>query len=174
MFWNIVITHMLAISSQIPPEKTKLYSMLALKQVQRAAEVAEQLESSKGDDTVKAQSKSVQTEEEILLLYDIVEKHGTADDFEKLVKSPVFCPIVQFRQGRKVLVLRVISKHKRDKDWGAIYQTCKDCLSIEEENGQPSLQASDWNVWREFILAAAQMKSADPGYAYFSSMANQN
>ena len=58
MFWNIVITHLLAVrtmfllldttdlqktSPQAPPEKKKLYGMLALKQIQRAAQLAEQV-----------------------------------------------------------------------------------------------------------------------------------
>ncbi|KAI8679171.1 hypothetical protein NCS57_00193900 [Fusarium keratoplasticum] len=161
MFWNIVITHLLATSSQSPPEKKKLYGMLALKQMQRAAQLSEQAASSEGDDA-KPQPRSVQTEEEILLLYDIVEKHGSEEDFEKLVSSPVFCPLVQFRKGRKELFLRVISKHQRHGDHEAIYQICKDCLSTEDENGQPNLLGTDWKVWKHFIDAAAQVKTVKP------------
>ncbi|KAF4970465.1 hypothetical protein FZEAL_10029 [Fusarium zealandicum] len=161
MFWNIVITHMLAASPQSPPEKKKLYGMLALKQIQRAAQLSEQAAAAEGDGA-KPQPRRIQTEEEILLLYDIVEKHGTADDFEKLVSSPVFCPLAQFKLGRKELVLRVITKHQRDRDHEAIYQLCKDCLSTEDENGQPNLLAADWKVWRHFIDAAAEVKTAKP------------
>ncbi|KAI5463565.1 N-acetyltransferase B complex non catalytic subunit-domain-containing protein [Mariannaea sp. PMI_226] len=164
MFWNIVITHHLAISSQSPPEKKKLYGMLALKQIQRAAQLAEQDEAAKGDQpATKPQPRSIQTEEEILLLYEIVEKHGSPADFEKVVASPVFGPLVQFRQGRKELFLRIVSKYQRDKDWEAMYQLCKDCLSTTDENGQPNLMASDWSVWRQFIDAAAQLRNAKPG-----------
>ncbi|KPM44463.1 hypothetical protein AK830_g2136 [Neonectria ditissima] len=162
MFWNIVITHMLATSSQSPPEKKKLYGMLALKQIQRAAQLAEQADSAEGE-TAKPQPRSIQTEEEIFLLYDIIEKHGTSSDFEKLIASPLFCPLVQFRQGRKELVLRVIAKHQRESDWEAIYQICKDCLSTTDESDRPNLMASDWTIWRHFIDAAAQMKSTKPG-----------
>ncbi|KAF7553333.1 hypothetical protein G7Z17_g3684 [Cylindrodendrum hubeiense] len=162
MFWNIVITHMLATSSQSPPEKKKLYGMLALKQIQRAAQLAEQAESAQGDEVAKPQPRSIQSEEEILLLYDIVEKHGTADDFEKLMSSPLFCPLVQFQKGRKELAIRALAKHQRDGDWEAIYRLCKDCLSTTDESGQPNLLASDWSIWRQFIDAAAQIKSVKP------------
>ncbi|KAK7421176.1 hypothetical protein QQX98_002305 [Neonectria punicea] len=161
MFWNIVITHMLATSSQSPPEKKKLYGMLALKQIQRAAQLAEQAETAQGE-AAKPQPRSIQTEEEILLLYDIVEKHGTSGDFEKLITSPLFCPLVQFRKGRKELALRAIAKHRRERDWEAIYQLCKDCLSTTDESGQPNLMASDWTIWRQFIDAATQIKSTNP------------
>ncbi|CCF44355.1 hypothetical protein CH063_13786, partial [Colletotrichum higginsianum] len=42
MFWNIAITHLLATSDQCPAGKKQLYGMLALKQMQRAAQFAEQ------------------------------------------------------------------------------------------------------------------------------------
>ena len=91
-----------------------------------------------------------------------MEKHGTADDFAKLMTSPLFCPNAQFRQGRKEPFLRVLAKHQRDNDWEAVFQICKDSLSVEDENGQPSLLASDWFVWRQFILAAGQIKTTNP------------
>ncbi|KAH6995890.1 N-acetyltransferase B complex non catalytic subunit-domain-containing protein [Ilyonectria sp. MPI-CAGE-AT-0026] len=162
MFWNIVITHMLATSPQSPPEKKKLYGMLALKQIQRAAQLAEQAESAEGGDAAKPQPRSIQSEEEILLLYDIVEKHGTSNDFEKLISSSLFCPLVQFQKGRKELALRTLAKHQRDSDWEAIYRLCKDCLSTTDESGQPNLLASDWTIWRQLIDAAAQMKVVKP------------
>lgn len=106
-------------------------------------------------------SRGIQTEEEILLLYDIVETHGKPEDFEKLVSSEVFGPLKQFKQGRKTLFLRVIAKHRRDHDWESIFRLCKECLSQDDEEGRPSLLASDFNVWEEFINAASYMKNAD-------------
>ncbi|KAF5010377.1 hypothetical protein FDECE_3493, partial [Fusarium decemcellulare] len=147
-------------SPQSPPEKKKLYGMLALKQMQRAAQLSEQV-ADEGE-TAKPQPRSIQTEEEILLLYDIVEKHGGPEDFEKIVSSPVFCPLVQFRKGRKELFLRVITKQQGQEDYEAVYQLCKDCLSTEDENGQPNLLGADWKVWKHFIDAAAKVKIVKP------------
>ncbi|KAJ4244390.1 hypothetical protein NW762_014518 [Fusarium torreyae] len=161
MFWNIVITHLLATSSQSPPEKTKLYGMLALKQIQRAAQLAEQAAAAEGD-SAKPQPRSIQTEEEILLFYDVTEKHGSKEDFEKLISSPLFNPLAQFRQGRKELLLRVIARHQQGQAFEKIFQLCKECLSTEDEAGQPSLLAADWKVWRHFIEAAAEIKTVKP------------
>ncbi|KAF7561402.1 hypothetical protein G7046_g2731 [Stylonectria norvegica] len=157
LFWNISITHHLAISSQSPPEKKKLYGMLALKQIQRAAQLTEQ-----ADASANLPARSIQTEEETLLLYEIVQKHGTNDDFEKLMTSSVFCPLEQFRQGRKELFLRVVAKQRQESDWEASYLLCKDCLSITDENGEPNMLVSDWTVWRAFINAAGQIKTVNP------------
>ncbi|WXC49278.1 hypothetical protein QX201_008959 [Fusarium graminearum] len=160
MFWNIVITHLLATSPQAPPEKKKLYGMLALKQAQRAAQLAEQDAAAEGD--AKPQPRSIQTEEEILLFYDVTEKHGSKDDFAKVISSPVFNPLTQFRKGRKELLLRTIARYEQQQEFEAIFQLCNDCLSIGDENGQPSLLAADWKVWRHFIDAAAQIKTVKP------------
>ncbi|KAF5711849.1 hypothetical protein FMUND_8795 [Fusarium mundagurra] len=163
LFWNIAITHLLATSPQSPPEKKKLYGMLALKQIQRAAQLAEETAATGGED-VKPQPRGIQTEEEILLLYDVTEKHGSKDDLAKLVSSPVFSPLIQFRKGRKELMLRTISRYQQEQQFEAIFELCKDCLSIEDENGQPSLMAADWKVWRQFIEAAAEVKNTKPEY----------
>ncbi|KAF4457038.1 hypothetical protein F53441_953 [Fusarium austroafricanum] len=157
LHWDLVSAQQT--SPQSPPEKKKLYGMLALKQIQRAAQLAEQ--TAESEDT-KPQPRSIQTEEEILLFYDVTEKHGSKDDFEKLISSPVFCPLVQFCKGRKELLLRTITRHQQEQDFEAIFQLCKDCLSVEDENGQPSLMAADWKVWRHFIDAAAQIKTSKP------------
>ncbi|KAG8669339.1 hypothetical protein FPOAC2_08663 [Fusarium poae] len=160
MFWNIVITHLLATSPQAPPEKKKLYGMLALKQIQRAAQLAEQDAAAEGD--AKPQPRSIQTEEEILLFYDVIEKHGSKDDFAKVISSPVFNPLAQFRKGRKEILLRTIAQYQQQQDFEAIFQLCNDCLSTEDENGQPGLLAADWKVWRHFIEAAAHIKTVKP------------
>nr|RBQ88640.1 hypothetical protein FVER53263_05811 [Fusarium verticillioides] len=163
MFYNIVTTHLLATSPQPPLEKKKLYGMLALKQIQRAAQLAEETAATGGED-VEPQPRSVQTEEEILLLYDVTEKHGSKDDLAKLVSSPVFSPLVQFRKGRKELMLRTISHYQQEQQFEAIFELCRDCLSIQGENGQPSLMAVDWKVWQHFIEAATEIKNTKPEY----------
>lgn len=116
---------------------------------------------SSSEDGASAPARSIQKEEEILLLYDIVENYGTAQDFEKLVSSPVFSPLTHFRQGRKELFLRVIAKHRCDKKWEAIYHLCKECLLENDEEGHPNLLASDYQVWEEFILAASHLTGVD-------------
>lgn len=119
------------------------------------------LQAASEQDNVQAPTRSIQKEEEILLLYDIVETHGTAQDFEKLTSSSVYCPLTHFRQGRKEVFLRVIAKYRRSNDWEAVYRLCKDCLSENVEEGRASLLASDYHVWEEFIGAASHIVGVD-------------
>ncbi|KAG9504965.1 hypothetical protein J7337_004947 [Fusarium musae] len=126
--------------------------------------VSAQQTAATGGEDVEPQPRSVQTEEEILLLYDVTEKHGSKDDLAKLVSSPVFSPLVQFRKGRKELMLRTISHYQQEQQFEAIFDLCRDCLSIEGENGQPSLMAVDWKVWQHFIEAATEIKNTKPEY----------
>ncbi|POR34924.1 Uncharacterized protein TPAR_04852 [Tolypocladium paradoxum] len=165
LFWNIVITHMLATSPQSPPEKWKLYGTLAQKQIERAAQLTEQARTTAPEDEPpKPPARGVQTEEEILLLYDVVETHGTAADIEKLLASPVFSPVSQFRLGRKELFLRIAAKHQRQGDWESLFDLCRDCLSDADEDDVPTLLAADWLVWRHFIDAASHLKTVNPEY----------
>jgi hypothetical protein len=59
------------------------------------------------------------------------------------------------------LLLRTIARYQQDQNYEAIFQLCKDCLSIQDENGQPSLLAADWKVWKHFIDAAVQIKTVN-------------
>lgn len=61
-------------------------------------------------------------------------------------------------------MLRTISRYQQEQQFEAIFELCKGCLSIEDENGQPSLMAADWKVWRQFIEAAAEIKNTKPEY----------
>ncbi|PNY29927.1 Uncharacterized protein TCAP_00161 [Tolypocladium capitatum] len=150
-------------SPQSPPEKRKLYGTLAQKQMERAAQLTEQARTTAAEDEPpQLPSRSVQSEEEILLLYDVVETHGTASDFEKLLASPVFSPVSQFRLGRKELFLRVAARHQLQGDWEGLFNLCNDCLSDADEDGEPTLLAADWLVWRHFIDAASHLKSVNP------------
>ncbi|RCI09083.1 hypothetical protein L249_5125 [Ophiocordyceps polyrhachis-furcata BCC 54312] len=153
LFWNVTITHMLSTSTQCPPEKQKLYGMLALKQVERAAQLTEQASS-----TDQRPPRGIQTEQEIFLLYEIVETHGAAADLDKLLSSPVFGPVSQFRIGRKEPFLRAVAEYRRRSDWAAVFNLCHDCLSDADGNGQPTLLACDWRVWRHLIEAVAHLK----------------
>ncbi|KAL7805034.1 N-acetyltransferase B complex non catalytic subunit domain-containing protein [Trichoderma aethiopicum] len=162
LFWNIVITHLLSMSPQTSPDKRKLYGTLAQKQIERAAQVTEQVEAESNGASAKTSPRRVKTEEETLLLYDIVETHGSPQDFQKLISSPVFSPAAQFRLGRKEVALRAVAKFRRDGDWRAVFDLCRECLSDCDSDGQLTLLASDIAVWRHLIDAAGHIKEVDP------------
>lgn len=110
-------------------------------------------------------ARAVQKEEEILLLYDIVETHGSAADYEKLTSSPLYSPQCLFHQGRKELFMRAIERYRRENNWKALFDLCKECLSADDEQQRPSLLASDYNVWQQFIVAASHLAGIDDRYA---------
>lgn len=131
--------------------------MLAQKQIERAAQLTETAESPQD-----VPARGIKTEEEILLLYQVVENHGSDDDFAKLVASPAFSPVSQLQQGRKELLSRVIARYKRTDNWQDLFDLCQNCLSQTDDQGQPSMLASDWGVWREFIQAAGKLVDTKP------------
>ncbi|PHH62658.1 hypothetical protein CDD81_6804 [Ophiocordyceps australis] len=164
MFWNISITHLLATSTQAPPEKKKLYGSLAQKQIERAVQVTEQARNSSSEDGPPLQpARGIRSEEEVLLLYDIIDTHGTSQDFAKLFYSPIFSPVSQFRLGRKEPFLRAVDKYRRQGDWQVVFELCSECLADGDEDDEPTLLACDWLVWRSFIEAASQLKSVNIG-----------
>ncbi|KAH7312675.1 N-acetyltransferase B complex non catalytic subunit-domain-containing protein [Stachybotrys elegans] len=149
-------------SPQAPPEKKKLYGTLALKQIERAAQLTEQTHGEKLDAVAKVTTRSIQTEDEIYLLHDIVEKHGTPADLEKLMTSSIFSPLAQLRLGRKGLLLRVASRLQKEKKWEELYNIFKDCMKQKDENGEPSLLVYDVAMWKFLITAAQHRMAVDP------------
>ncbi|KAF4584040.1 N-acetyltransferase B complex, non-catalytic subunit [Ophiocordyceps camponoti-floridani] len=154
LFWNVVITHMLSTSDQCPAEKQKLYSMLSLKQMERAAQLTEQAENPQ-----QPPSRGIQTEQEISLLYEIVERHGAAADMDKVLASPVFGPVPQFRLGRKEPLFIAVEIYRRRADWDAVFNLCCDCLEDVDDKDEPTLLACDWRIWRHVIEAAGHLGS---------------
>ncbi|KAG7119638.1 hypothetical protein HYQ45_014923 [Verticillium longisporum] len=150
-FWNVVITYLLCLSDQCTPDKKKLYGMLALKQIQRASQTV-------GTDT----DRTIKTEEEILLLYRILESHGSDAEWEAALDHPHFGPVQQLRLGRKDLFLRALRVSKQREDWSTVYRLCKDCLTASDDGPGVRLLACDWNVWQDFLAAAGQLKQARP------------
>lgn len=107
----------------------------------------------------------MQSEEEILLLYDVVEKHGSSKDIAKLIESPVLGPVPQFRKGRRELLMRTLRRQKQAQDWRAVFDLCRSCLTNgDEKDPQPDFLAADWSVWQQFIEAASHLESVDTTY----------
>ncbi|CEJ93740.1 hypothetical protein VHEMI09310 [[Torrubiella] hemipterigena] len=155
MFWNIVITHMLSTSSQIASEKRKLYGTLAQKQIERAAQLSEQAKEAGSD----LPARGIKTEQEILLLYQIIDTHGTEDDYQKLIKSPLFNPVAQFHMGRTELLTVVANRYRSQGKWDDLFEVCESCLSSVDEKKQISMLASDWAIWKLYLEAASHIKA---------------
>lgn len=126
--------------------------MLALKQMQRAAQSPAQ---ANGGDL----ERSIKNEEEILLLYRVLETHGSDEEWKAALEHPTFGPVQQFRSGRKDLFLRVLDISARRADWQTIVSLCKECLTKPDSDGQINLLACDWGVWRHFLAAASHLRN---------------
>lgn len=107
-------------------------------------------------------ARGIQSEEETLLYFDMLESRGDFALLRDVLKSPLLDPLKQFRLGRKEIVLRAVRVLSQAKEWETVYSLIKDCLSEKDEQGRPSLLASDWNMWKSLIEAAAHIVSTDP------------
>ncbi|KAL2757223.1 hypothetical protein ACRALDRAFT_2025069 [Sodiomyces alcalophilus JCM 7366] len=154
-FWNVVTTYLLCLSDQCPPDKKKLYGMLALKQIQRAAQSASKADAGDSD-------RGVRTEEEILLFYRILETHGSDDDWVAALSHPEFGPIPQFRLGRKDLLLRVLNVSRRKGDWQTAYTLSKECLTLSGKESHLKLLACDWMVWKALLDGGSRVMGESP------------
>ena len=107
-------------------------------------------------------ARGIQTEEETLLYFDMLESRGDFTLLRDALKSPLLDPLKQFRLGRKEIVLRTVCVLSQAKEWETVYSLIKDCLSEKDQQGRPSLLASDWNIWKNLVEAASHLVSTDP------------
>ncbi|KAM3545695.1 hypothetical protein ARSEF1564_001337, partial [Beauveria bassiana] len=148
LHWDLVSAQQISalIDKSFPQERAFLFWNIAITHLLAA------------EDKKALPSRSIQTEEEILLLYEIVGTHGTTADFTKLVDSAFFSPVEQLKHGRKEPLVYAIKKLQKDENWQSLFDICQACLSVSDDKGVPTLQASDWDVWRQFITAASRIQ----------------
>ncbi|KAG9249556.1 N-acetyltransferase B complex non catalytic subunit-domain-containing protein [Emericellopsis atlantica] len=160
LFWNIALTYLLSTSDQAEQQQKRLYGTLALKQIQKAAQVAEQV---KPDDrSVSSGSyRGIRTAEEKWLLYQIVETHGSEAEYEALAYSQKFGPLNQLRQGDKTLFAKYTQKLAADGNWARIYSLCEDALLMKTENGTLGLLACDHDTLELLVTAAGHACGSD-------------
>ncbi|KAL1853195.1 hypothetical protein VTK73DRAFT_9055 [Phialemonium thermophilum] len=160
MYWSIVLTYLLSISPQCPDGKKDLYGLLALKQLERAADLTEA--SDKDDRT----DRGLRTEEEIYLFYRVLARLGTRSDFVKRLRSPRIGPLAQFEKGRKHLLWMALDALDAGREWDDVYDLCLAALGRKEDGNDeaPSFLAADWRVWKSFITAAS--RRSDPQAAF--------
>lgn len=110
--------------------------------------------------------RGIHSEEETLLYFDMLESRGDLALLKDALRGPLLSPLRQFRLGRKEIFLRAVRVLSTAKEWGMVYTLIKDCLSEKDEQGRPSLLASDWSVWKSLVEAATHVLSTDPEYAF--------
>ncbi|KAK3940885.1 N-acetyltransferase B complex non catalytic subunit-domain-containing protein [Diplogelasinospora grovesii] len=150
MFWSIILTFLLSISPQCTEASRKVYSMLVLRQLERAADTTESSEKLSSTD------RGLLTEEECYLYYRVLLKHGTRDDFVSRMQSQRLGALAQLKEKRKPLFWEALDAFESWGEWDRIYDLCNQALSLSADGGKPSFFACDWQVWKRFAVAASK------------------
>ncbi|KAK3346105.1 N-acetyltransferase B complex non catalytic subunit-domain-containing protein [Lasiosphaeria hispida] len=157
MFWSISLTYLLSVSPQCSETSRKVYSLLVLKQLERAAAITED------SPKVESTDRGLLNEEEILLYYRVLLAHGTKEDFLKRVQSPRLGALSQLKEGHKTLFWESLGTLESWAEWDLIYDLCLQALRLGLNGTTPTFFVCDWRVWKSFVAAAS--KAADPDIA---------
>ncbi|KAK3384911.1 N-acetyltransferase B complex non catalytic subunit-domain-containing protein [Podospora didyma] len=155
MFWSITLTFLLSISTQCTDASRKIYCMLVLKQLERAADITEN--SSK----VEPQDRGLLTEEEICLYYRVLLVHGTKSDFITRMQSPRLGAISQLREGHKLLLWETLDTLEGWAEWDHIYDLCREALNLGIDGVTHPFLVCDWRVWKRFATAASKARDSE-------------
>ena len=168
-FWNILFIFMLSRSSECSRENRKLYSLLALKLFERAAEMTEvgfsvpsvskrPLQCADVMPPVQKDSshdRAIHTEEELLLYYRVLYACGTVEELFRQLRSPSLGVLGSFSQGRKYLFLEALSMFQKAGDQASVFRLCEQALGEKNRDGSVFMLGSDLSVWKQYIAAAA-------------------
>ncbi len=164
MFWNILLTHMLAGSPQCADAKRKIYGMLAQKQLEKAAEPVEANGLSTSSNATAPTERSLRSEEEFLLYFRVLVAHGTPDNFQQRALNTNAGAVAQFAAGRKQLFCEVLTQLETAQRWDAVFGLCRDALGTTDGAGRPSTLACDLRIWNSFIAAAQQQADIEKAF----------
>ncbi|KAL2134445.1 hypothetical protein VTI74DRAFT_157 [Chaetomium olivicolor] len=164
MFWNITLTFLLSISPQCTDASRKVYSLLAVRQLERAADLTEN--SAKLEPT----DRGLLTEEEICLYYRVLLSHGTKEEYISRLKSPKLGAISQLKEGRKVLFYEGLSALETWGEWDLIYNLCREALTLGLDGGTAPFFVCDLQIWRKFASAASKGADSDSALSEVQSI----
>ncbi|KAL2268243.1 hypothetical protein VTJ83DRAFT_3089 [Remersonia thermophila] len=157
MFWNITLTYLLSISPQCTDASRKVYSLLALRHLARAADLTE------NSDKLEKTDRGLLTEEEIGLYYRVLRSHGTREEYMSRLTSPKLGALAQLREGHKLVFWEGLDALEAWGEWDRIYALCRDALALGLDTPRSMLLVCDLQTWKRFITAAS--KAADPDSA---------
>ncbi|KAK4445090.1 N-acetyltransferase B complex non catalytic subunit-domain-containing protein [Podospora aff. communis PSN243] len=154
MFWSITLTFLLSISPQCSGPSRKVYSLLVLKQLERAAEITE------NTPKIEAKDRGLLTEEEVCLYYRVLLAHGNREDFVKRVRSGGLGALAMLEKGHKLLFWECLDALEPWGEWDLIFDLCRQALRLGLNGATAPFFVCDLQVWKRFIAAAS--KAADP------------
>ncbi|KAK3486683.1 N-acetyltransferase B complex non catalytic subunit-domain-containing protein [Neurospora hispaniola] len=155
MFWSITLTYLLSVSPQCSEASKKVYSLLVVKQLERAADITENAEK------VESKDRGLLQEEEISLYYRVMLSHGSKEDFISRMQSPKLGPLAQLKEGRKDLFYQALNAYESWGEWDRIYDLCRQALRLGLDGVTPTFSVCDYKVWKKFALAASKSKDQE-------------
>ncbi|KAL2144370.1 hypothetical protein VTI28DRAFT_9194 [Corynascus sepedonium] len=167
MFWNITLTYLLSISPQCTDASRKVYSLLAVRQLERAADLTENSEKLEPTD------RGLLTEEEVCLYYRVLRSHGTKEDFISRVKSPKLGAIGQLKEGKKLLLCETLDALETWAEWDLTYQLCREALSLGLDGGTTPFLVCDLQIWRKFAAAASKVADSESALGEVQTILNK-
>lgn len=105
--------------------------------------------------------RGLRTDEELYLYYRVLQTSGTKADLLKNLLDPELGAMKQFGQGRKHLFLQALDVFESEEKWDEAFDSCRQALSLKDDEAGPSYLASDLRVWKTFIAAASKMVDAE-------------
>ncbi|AEO60098.1 hypothetical protein MYCTH_2308952 [Thermothelomyces thermophilus ATCC 42464] len=167
MFWNIILTFLLSISPQCTDASRKVYSLLAVRQLERAADLTDN--SAKLEPT----DRGLLTEEEVSLYYRVLRSHGTKEEFLSRIKSPKLGAISQLKEGRKSLLYEALDALEAWGEWDLTYSLCREALSLGLEGGSSPFFVCDLQIWKKFATAASKVPDSDSALGEVQAILNK-
>ncbi|KAK4162403.1 N-acetyltransferase B complex non catalytic subunit-domain-containing protein [Cladorrhinum sp. PSN259] len=159
MFWSITLTFLLSISPQCTEASRKIYSMLAVRQLEKAADLTESSEKLEKTD------RGLLTEEEVCLYYKVLLNYGTKEEFLSRLQSPKLGAIAQLKQSRKLLFCEALDALEKWGEWDQIYTLCREALTLGLEGATNSFFVCDLRIWKKFASAASKATDTDGALA---------
>jgi hypothetical protein len=104
-------------------------------------------------------ARIVHNEQDVILLYEIVEKHGTEQDWQSLLTDRVFNPAYLLLERRQRSAFNhAISRLHAKRDHATIFELCSALFS----NKECFLEFADNNAWAALLRAAENLRHDRP------------
>ncbi|KAK3984114.1 N-acetyltransferase B complex non catalytic subunit-domain-containing protein [Cladorrhinum sp. PSN332] len=166
MFWSITLTFLLSISPQCTEASRKIYSMLVVRQLEKAADLTESSEKLEKTD------RGLLTEEEVCLYYRVLLSHGTKEEFLARLQSPKLGAIAQLKQSRKLLLCEALDALEKWGEWDQIYNLCREALTLGLEGVTTPFFVCDLRIWKKFASAASKATDVDAALTEVQNILN--
>ncbi|KAK4229278.1 N-acetyltransferase B complex non catalytic subunit-domain-containing protein [Podospora fimiseda] len=167
MFWSITLTFLLSISPQCTEASRKIYSMLTVRQLEKAADLTESSEK------LEKTARGLLTEEEVCLYYKVLLSHGTKEEFLTRLQSPKLGAIAQLRQSRKLLFCEALDVLEKWGKWDHIYNLCREALNLGLEEVTTPFLVCDLRIWKKFASSASKATDNDAALAEVQKTLNK-